>query len=99
MPKYKVAKAVRSDLRKIWRYTFVTWSEEQANTYVGDIRAAFEKIANAPERVGRSYDFLIPGLRAYNVGKHLVFYTIPDADTVFIVRVLHEKIDFARNLK
>ena len=97
-PKYKLSKKAEKDLSGIWRYTLDTWSKEQADKYVTGLLTALEDISNAPASVGRPYEHVRAGYRKYLWGKHVIFYTIRDDGSVFISRILHERMDFDRHL-
>ena len=55
------------------------------------------KEADAPQRIGKPFDEIYPGLRAYHVRRHLLFYTIQTNGRPLIVRILHERMDYARH--
>ena len=38
-----------------------------------------------------------PGLRAYHVRRHRLFYIMQDNGRALIVRILHERMDYARH--
>ena len=97
MAKYDITKEATEDLYKIWAYTVDTWSEEQADTYYSLLEAGMNELANAPERIGKPYDEILPGLRAYHVRRHLLFYTIQANGRALIARILHEKMDYVRH--
>lgn len=98
MLKYRLSKRAERDLSGIWRHTVETWSREQANKYVTGLIGAMEDISKAPASMGRTYEHVRTGYRKYLWGKHVIFYTILDDGSVFISRVLHEKMDFDRYL-
>ncbi|KVL25424.1 plasmid stabilization protein ParE [Burkholderia territorii] len=84
-----------TDLEDIWSYTVERWSLEQAERYVRDLAAAFERLARGewlgrPSRAGVGY-------RRYTVGSHVVFYR-ETADTLDVIRVLHQRMDVDRHL-
>ncbi len=84
-----------TDLEGIWRYTVERWSLEQAERYVGELVAAFERLAGSqglgrPSRAGAGY-------RRYPVGSHVVFYR-ETPDTLDVIRVLHQRMDVDRHL-
>ncbi|MDW9232878.1 toxin ParE1 (plasmid) [Burkholderia cepacia] len=84
-----------ADLEDIWIYTFDRWSLEQAERYVGDLVMAFERLARRewvgrPSRAGDVY-------WRYLVGSHVVFYR-ETADTLDVIRVLHQRMDVDRHL-
>lgn len=97
MAKYDITKEASEDLYKIWEYTVDTWSEDQADKYYATLESAFAEIATAPDRIGQPYDVIMPGLRAYHVKRHRVFYSIQDNGRALIIRILHEKMDYARH--
>ena len=98
MAKYDITKEATEDLYKIWEYTVDTWSEDQADTYYSLLEAGMNEIAEDPERMGKPYEELFPGLRAYHVRRHMVFYTVQANGRVLVVRILHEKMDYVRHL-
>ena len=97
MAKYDITKEATEDLYKIWAYTVDTWSEEQADKYYALLEAGMNELAGAPQRIGKQFDEIYPGLRAYHVRRHLLFYTIQTNGRPLIVRILHERMDYARH--
>ncbi|RQX90173.1 type II toxin-antitoxin system RelE/ParE family toxin [Burkholderia stagnalis] len=84
-----------ADLEDIWTSTFEHWSVEQAEHYVSELVAAFERLARRewvgrPSRAGDGY-------RRYLVGSHVVFYR-ETAETLDVIRVLHQRMDVDRHL-
>ena len=76
MAKYDISKEATEDLYKIWEYTVDTWSEDQADKYYATLESAFAEIATSPDRIGKPYDEIMPGLRAYHVKRHMVFWRV-----------------------
>ena len=97
MAKYDITKEATEDLFRIWEYTVDTWSEEQADTYYGLLEAGMTDISDASERIGKPYDEIYPGLRAYHVRRHMLFYIMQDNGRALIIRILHERMDYARH--
>ena len=95
MAKYDITKEATEDLYKIWACTVDTWSEEQADKYYALLEAGMNEVADAPEQIGKPYDEILPGLRAYHIRRHMLFYTIQANGRVLIIRILHEKMDYA----
>ena len=54
-------------------------------------------IAVSPGTIGKSYDEIVPGLRAYHVRRHMIFYIIQENGRALIARVLHERMDYYRH--
>lgn len=84
-----------ADLQRIALYTHETHGEEQAALYMTRLREALEKLASFP-RLGRAA--AVPGYRVLTVAEHVVFYRL-DGDTVWIVRVLHQRRHPPRKLQ
>lgn len=84
------------DLNGIWAYTSQVWSEQQADKYYQNMRAAFKEIADGSV-IKRKYDTIADGLLGYKTGKHIILYHIIDNE-VEIVRVLHERMDLKNKL-
>ena len=97
MANYDITKEATEDLYKIWAYTVDTWSEEQADKYYTLLEAGMNEGADAPERIGKPYDEIYPGLRAHHVRRHMLFYILQENSRALIVRILHEKMDYARH--
>ena len=97
MAKYDITKEATEDLYRIWEYTVDTWSEQQADTYYALLEAGMNEVAEAPYRIGKPYDEIYPGLRAYHVRRHMLFYIRNEYGRALIVRILHEKMDYARH--
>lgn len=96
--RYILSKQAEKDLRGIWRYTVETWSRSQADKYIAGLLKACSEISEAPAFMGRSYEHVRSGYRKYPWGKHIIFYMIQHDGTVFVSRVLHERMDFDRYL-
>lgn len=97
MAKYDITKEATEDLYRIWEYTVDAWSEEQADIYYGILETAMDAVGSAPATIGKPYDEIIPGLKAYHVRRHMVFYVIQDNGRALIARILHERMDYARH--
>ena len=98
MTGYRLTPAAQRDLSTIWDYTAERWDIQQAETYIGEIRAAVERVAEDPRR-GRARDEIRDGHSSYSVVSHVLFYrTKEDTGGVDIVRILHQRMDPARHL-
>ena len=98
MANYDLSKKAAEDLYDIWNYTYETWSERQADRYYAILEQAFENIVSDPMSVGKACDALVQGLRSYHIRQHIIFYALQANGRTLIVRILHEKIDYARHL-
>lgn len=91
----RLTPAASRDLSAIWDFTAERWDVPQAETYIGELRAAIERIAEQPER-GRACDEIRDGYRRYAVGSHLVFYVNSEFG-VDVIRILHQRMDPSRH--
>lgn len=85
------------DLIDIWLYTFENWGETQADKYHNDLTEAFSTVALNPA-IGTSCEDIRKGYRKYRINRHFIFYRVID-DTVHIIRVLGEEMDYTQQFK
>lgn len=97
MLRYHITNQAVKDLEDIWDYTYSTWSENQADKYYKAIISCFKIICSNPILLGRDYSKIFQGLRGFKINKHIIFYII-ESDSILIVRILHESMDFSRHL-
>jgi toxin ParE1/3/4 len=88
---YRLTPAAQRDLSSIWDFTEERWDMRQAESYVMEIRAAIERVAEDPSR-GRRCDEIREGYRRYGIGSHILFY-VEHRDGVDIIRILHQRMD------
>lgn len=113
MAAYRVAPAARADIGDVLRYSTLRFGPAARQRYMALIGAAFEVIAEQPERIGsHARDELAPGLRSFHLRharsqsthdrvdrpRHIVFYRIGADRVVEIVRLLHEAMELSRHL-
>lgn len=91
--KYEISKLAREDLQSIWSYSVITWSVEQADRYLALVRNETEHLTKFPLS-GKDFGTIRKGYRASKVKSHLIFYKIKNKETLEIVRVLHENMDY-----
>lgn len=96
MNRYLLTPAAQRDLFAIWDYTAEQWGIRQAEKYIRDLQKAIEDLAEHPQW-GRSREEIRDGYRSYTCGKHVVFYRTPP-NSIDIVRLLHERMDFDSHL-
>lgn len=87
-----LSQPARKDLRDIFAYTLQQWGEMQLNVYRDRIDATLKALGLDPS-VGKSRH----GYKTVHVGRHHIYYRY-DATTIFIVRILHERMDATRHL-
>jgi toxin ParE1/3/4 len=87
-----LSQPARKDLRDIFAYTLQHWGEAQLRVYRDRIDAALKALSLDPS-VGKSRH----GYKTVYVGRHHIYYR-HDAAAIFIVRILHERMDATRHL-
>lgn len=91
-----------ADIDEVLARTLRTWGEAQYWAYFDLIREALLAIAEDPSR-GRPRLAVRPGVLGHHIkrpghdARHIVFYVV-DADTVTVLRLLHDSMDFERHL-
>jgi toxin ParE1/3/4 len=80
------------DLNNIWRYTFVKWSEKQADKYYETLKFGCKQIVDNPS-LGKKYDTINSNLLGLKISKHIIFYQCVNEHEVEIIRILHERMD------
>jgi toxin ParE1/3/4 len=91
-----LSRRAKADIRGIWAYTSDYWGREQAEIYLGLIEAAVEAITDDP-KPGRPCNEVRQGYRKHLVGSHVLFYRMK-GKTVFVVRILHQRMNVERHL-
>ncbi len=95
VPKFRLelSDPAQQDFRDILSFTLQTWGEPQLAEYKHKLDSALRTIAENPH-AGRTKH----GMMVYPVGQHVVFYQIEEAKTVYVVRILHQRMDALRHL-
>jgi toxin ParE1/3/4 len=73
-------------------FTRHTWGEDQLLAYEATIYQTLDMLSRHPH-AGRSRDDLFPGCRSFSVERHVIYYDQPDATTIVVRRVLHQRQD------
>ena len=96
MGKFQLTNRAVTDLSDIADFTIQTFGIEQARYYRDGLNNCFEILAENPQ-LGRSAAELAPNLKRFEYQSHVVFYMSKDAG-ILIIRILHQRMDFKRNL-
>jgi toxin ParE1/3/4 len=96
MKRLVVSDAAHTDLRNIAAYTEREWGVAQKEKYLSAISERFALLLLRPE-IGVERADLATGYRSLIVGRHVIFYRAK-GEGVFIVRVLHQRMDVKRHL-
>jgi toxin ParE1/3/4 len=84
------------DLDDIWDYTIDRWGIDQAETYLGGVRAVLQASLTAPTLL-RACGDVREGYSKIVVGSHVAFARV-EGEQLTVVRILHRRMDFARHL-
>ena len=90
-------KALR-DVDNILLYTRRTWGKTQQTMYRAVIYQALEMITEHPQ-AGRPRDDLFHGCRSIQVEQHVIYFHLPQADEIEILRILHHRQDASAGVK
>ncbi len=88
MSAWTLTRKAQSDFAEILLYTKDTWGEEQAERYLARLLDGLDLIAREPG-IGRVCDRLVPRLRRFELGRHVIFYK-PDRTGILVSRILHQ---------
>jgi toxin ParE1/3/4 len=93
---YRLYPKAIDDLESIYLYSTREFGTQRTEDYILVIETSFHHLANDP-LIARKCDYIRQGLRAFNVGSHVIFFKITDYG-VAVIRVLHQSMDFSRHL-
>ncbi|MGV8946850.1 MAG: type II toxin-antitoxin system RelE/ParE family toxin [Lutibacter sp.] len=97
MAKVVLRQEASNDLNDIWEYTFVKWSEIQADIYYATIKLSCKGIGENPN-IGKEYFGVSRNLLGLKSGKHIIFYHLISEDKIEVIRILHERMDLKNRL-
>ena len=98
MAKIRLSRKAIADLDSIWDYTVETWTEDQAIIYYRQIYTAIQGLNCSPVFLEKDYNVIKTGLLGFKVGHHIVFYKKHKDGSIWVDRILHEKMDYQRHL-
>jgi toxin ParE1/3/4 len=96
MAEYRLSPKAQRDLEGIFDYTAEQWSLPQALRYTDLIEATCAKLAKAP-LLSQDCSLIRPGYRRRSVEQHAIYFR-QTSYGIAIIRILHQKMDAARQL-
>jgi toxin ParE1/3/4 len=96
MRRYRLSPAAQRDMAEIWLYSAQNWGADRADDYIRALSETMTSIAEDP-LIGASCEDIRPSYRKRPSGSHTIFYKQVSTD-ILIIRVLHQNMDFVRNL-
>lgn len=85
------------DLEDILLYSFQKWGQQQMNIYQSALDTGLITINKNP-LIGYKHQNLPNNYRIFGINQHIVIYKIIDT-TIFVIRVLHSRMDLEKNLQ
>jgi toxin ParE1/3/4 len=85
-----------TDIETIAEASLRQWGLARAEKYILEIHQTFRMLAEFPD-LGRDVGHIRLGYRKIETASHSIFYRKAE-DSVLIVRILHQSMDFARHL-
>jgi toxin ParE1/3/4 len=82
--------SARADLLNIGAYTLQTWGTAQVERYLNSLEQCAKMLAANPT-LGRPCDWIRPGLRRFEKGRHVLFYRREDKG-ILVSRILHQSM-------
>ena len=79
MSALRLSSRAEADILEIASYTQRLWGEAQTIRYLKGLETACLLLADKPG-LGRASGDVSPGLRRMEVGKHVIFYRVPDKE-------------------
>ena len=96
--KIQISARAEKDFKSIQRYTLKTHGEKQVWIYTGMLKEGLRKLSENPKLYGHTRPDIPQIYRAYKIAEHSLIYRI-EADTVYLVAILHGSMDFPSQLK
>ncbi len=94
---FTLTQKAKSDLKMIAAHTQRRWGRQQRMVYAKQFDDAFYMLADTP-KAGNSCDVIKRGYRKFPNGSHAIFYRELSKSAIEIVRILHKRMDVARQL-
>lgn len=91
------SKDADQDLREIYIFTRRTRGERQAERYFARLNGCLEFVAEQPLSTQLRTEFT-PHVRILPCGSHLLVYTVLEDRMVFVIRILHSRMDVGSHL-
>ena len=93
---YRLYPRAIEDLESIYLYSRQKFGVHRTEDYTLAIETSFQHLADDP-LIARKCDYVHQGLRAFNIGSHVIFFKITNYG-IAVVRVLHQSMEFRRHL-
>lgn len=95
MPRYVLTTDAEEDITHIARYTAENWGPNQAIRYITGLQNCCKNIELT---LAKSWSDIDPNLRSVRYESHVVFFLDDDPETLVIIAVFHQRMDFLARL-
>jgi toxin ParE1/3/4 len=96
MADYVLSNKADTDLSDIYVFSWNSFGEKLADSYIQSLIALLETLAANP-LLGHAAGDIIPDLRSHQHASHTIFYMV-EKNGIFVVRILHRSMDSERHL-
>ena len=96
MTNYELSKKAESDITGILEYSYKEFGEKTALDYYLSLKKTFVLLSEQPQ-IGRDIKNIRAGYFCHEHAKHTIFYSLKE-NSILIIRVLHQNMDFERHL-
>jgi len=90
MAEFRLSRRAEADLLSIGEYTIREWGISQAARYLNELETCCQMLASNPT-LGRPCDYVRPGLRRHEHGRHVLFYR-QEKNGILASRILHQRM-------
>ena len=91
-------KKAENDIKEIYKYSFISFGEEQAEKYYEGLEVKFKSILEKTAH-SKDYSFIEPDLKRTNYGSHAIYFRVINKNEIIIIRVLNQKMDELQHLR
>lgn len=96
MSKIIILQLAEDDLIDIWHYTWQTWGQKQADSYLDALEKVMSLLAKQP-KLSRERTEFNPPVRIHPHAQHLIIYQ-EIKDGIKLIRVLHKSMDIESHI-
>lgn len=98
MAKYIFTNKAVEDISNIYKYTYQSWSENQADKYYEEIISFCQMLSENPN-IGKNYNEIASDIFGFLANRHIIFYRILDINEIEITRIIGANMDLKSRIK
>lgn len=89
----RLTQEAEADFRSIYVHSAENFGFLQAEKYLSKLETAFHLLAERPY-IARERMEIVPPVRVYPIGSHIIIYLVGEANDVLVVRIRHASEDW-----